>query len=288
LAVDEQGLLLRLRRNQDDFTSAEKRVVTWILDHPSQTLNLSIEELSQVSGVSEATVVRTVQRIGFAGYPHFKIALAFDLAGTAKGNNLPTFGEVHGDDDLKTIVSKVFGVHMRALSRTLEHIDMERFEAAVEAILHARHLEVLAVGSQTSLVEDMCGKFISTGIQCAGRINEMQQLAAAAVMESPDVLLVFSHSGRVRVLLQAVQIAKTQRATTIGITNFPQSPLAKAVDIPLVTSGDDLVFYNEAMGSKAAQVALVDCLLVGIANRKREDVMRNLYATRKAIESLRV
>lgn len=288
MTVTDRGLLMRLRRHKDRLTEAEQRVIEWILDHPAKVVNMSAAQLAQACSVSEATVVRTCQRVGRTGFAKFKLALAFDLAESPEPAEVPSFGEVEAGDSLTVVAEKVFSTHLRALHRTLENMDINRFEAAVQAIGRARRLEVFAYGTHSGIVYDTCGKFINTGIPCTPRVDHVQQLAASAVMESGDVLIGFSHSGRGRALLQAVQLAKAHGATTIGVTNFAHSPLAKAVDIPLITHGDDLIVHSEAMTSWVAQSVLVDSLLTGVSIGRRDVILKNLFATRKAVESARL
>lgn len=64
--------------------------------------------------------------------------------------------------------------------------------------------------------------------------------------------------------------------------------LAKAVDIPLLTHGDDLIVHSEAMTSRVAQSVLVGSLLTGVSIGRRDVILRNLFATREAVESARL
>ncbi|HZI83418.1 MAG TPA: SIS domain-containing protein [Casimicrobiaceae bacterium] len=113
-------------------------------------------------------------------------------------------------------------------------------------------------------------------------------ITAAALAGPTDVMIIFSHSGRVRVLVQAARMAKMAGATTIAVTNFDRSTLAKIVDIPLVTHGRDLAFYSEAMGSHLVQMVLVDCLLVGIVSRRRDALLPKMIKARQAVEQHRL
>jgi DNA-binding MurR/RpiR family transcriptional regulator len=271
------------------LTSAEEKVVAWILNNPTKPLDFSIGELAAASGVSEATVVRTCQRLGFKGYPELKLAIAADLFQRPQKDRPTTLlGGVEAEDSLATIVSKIFETNIEVLSRSLEHLDLELVERALTAILGAQRVIVLSAGTQAHLADLVCAKLSSAGIHCVGRVDHLQQIAAAAVAEPTDVMLVFSHSGRVRMLIEAAQTAKAAGATTVGVTNFGRSMLAKVVDIPIVTHGRDLAFYSEAMGSHLVQMVLVDCLLVGIVSRRRDALLPKMIKARQAVEQHRL
>ncbi|HET7265709.1 MAG TPA: MurR/RpiR family transcriptional regulator [bacterium] len=271
------------------LTTAEKKLVGRVLDKPTKTLELSISELAADSGVSEATIVRTCQRLGYKGYPEFKLALAADLYQRPhKARPSTILGDIDSDDDLSTIVSKIFGTNIEVLSRAFERLDRDRFEQALSAILRARRVLVFSTGTQAHLVDLVCSKFSGLGIDCVGRVDHFQQIAAAAVAGPKDVLLVFSHSGRARVLVHAAQTAKAAGATTIGVTTFERSTLAKLVDIPLVTHGRDLAYYREMLASHLVQMVLIDCLVVGIVSRRKDEVLPKIIRAREAMEEYRM
>ena len=56
--------------------AAEKRVADFLMADPSRVLPLSITELAEQSGGSEATIVRLAKRLGFSGYQQLKISIA--------------------------------------------------------------------------------------------------------------------------------------------------------------------------------------------------------------------
>lgn len=286
MTLPQPGLLAHLRSSLPTMTGAEQRMVEWIQSNPARAMNLSIRELSENAGVSEATVVRTCQRLGYDGFPQFKLALAFDLSLQAE-KPPAVLGSVQIDDDVPVIVNKVFQASVRNIERSLEHLDMERFQAALEAVMKARKIEVFSGGTQAHVVERVCAKFINTGIIAIGRVDQAQQLSAAALLEPSDVLLLFSHSGRWRHQVKAVELAKERGATTIAVTNFPHSPLARSVDVPIIThTDDDQVYYNGAMGSEMVQMLFVDCLVLSIAHFRRETVLQNLVSTRKVVDQM--
>lgn len=282
----QRGLLTHLRQNSPGMSETEKRVVNWVLEDPGLVLNMSIREVAQAAGVSDATVVRTAQRLGFDGFPQLKLALAFDLSSTP-GRSEISAGEVKTGDSLDVIAGKVFESHIRSLTRSLELLDPVQLERTLNAVLSARRLEVYSNGTQAHLVERCVSRFIATGICCIGRTDAVQQALSASIMEPEDVLLIFSHSGRMKSLLKAAELAKDRGATVIVVTNFAQSPLGKLADIPIISHGEEILFYSESMGSEATQIALVDCLLVAIASRHPERVLGNLVTSRRVVESLR-
>lgn len=283
MGITKHGLLEQLEQ-QSGFTRAEERLVAFIKGSPHSVLNLAARELATKAGVSEATVVRTCQRLGYSGYPQFKLSLAFELSSQSDSLPSPMEGDIDAKDSLETIVNKVFHARIDAMTRSLQNLDIQNFSDAVGTLAKAEHVIAIASGSQSHLVDRLCARLALTGVRCTGWKDPAQQLAAAAIIDPSDVLLVFTHSGRWRTHTKAIEMAKQRGATTIAVTNFGQSPVGRAVDIPVITHGGDMVFFSESMGSELVQAVLMDCFIIGIANERRELVMPNLVTTRTAIE----
>lgn len=289
MVLHQQGTLTHLRMRLESLTEMERQTVSGILQEPARVLGESIHELAQRVGVSEATVIRACKSLGYKGYPELKMALAVDLATTASEVQPSRFiGQVEVGDSIETVVKKVMQANIDFMHQTLRQFDFRKFEEAVEAILSAKSVAVLAGGTLSHVVDLFCSKLVFAGIKSIGRTDHLQQLQLAAVAEPGDVLLFFSHSGRIRALVQAAELARARGATTIVVTSFSQSPLAKAVDICVTTYFGDVDIYLQAMGSQVPRLVLIDCLLVALAARKGESSVENFRLARNAIKDFQV
>lgn len=290
MGVTLKNTLAHLRASIDHLTESEQRLVRAILAAPEKVVNESIHELAERSRVSESTVFRACKRLGYAGFPQFKVALAIDLADSddTKDDESQFSGAVQIGDSLHDIVHKVFTANIRALQHTLAQCDLDQLQRAVDTVINARLVGVFASGTQGHLVDHCISKLEVTGIHCVGRVDTLQQLSLVTAMQPTDALLVFNHSGRLRHLVEGVKLARARGVTTIAFTNFAQSPLAQNVDICVTTYGEGAMFFSESMTSAAAQMVMVDCLLAEIASQRGEVVMKNFQSKHAEIERLRV
>ncbi|HYG58664.1 MAG TPA: MurR/RpiR family transcriptional regulator, partial [Symbiobacteriaceae bacterium] len=78
---DKRPGLFRFDELLPTLRRAEARLGTYIQAHPHDVIQLSITDLADRSGTSEATVVRLCRRLGFRGFQEFKIGLAQSLVG---------------------------------------------------------------------------------------------------------------------------------------------------------------------------------------------------------------
>ena len=68
-----------IKENYQQMFSAEKKVADYILQHPEQTVSANVSELAELSGVSDATVIRMCKHLGYQGFYQMKLNLARDL-----------------------------------------------------------------------------------------------------------------------------------------------------------------------------------------------------------------
>jgi fructoselysine-6-P-deglycase FrlB-like protein len=86
-----------------------------------------------------------------------------------------------------------------------------------------------------------------------------------------------SHTGTTVDTIDALREARRNGATTVAVTNFPWSPITEAADFVLLTAARETAFRSGAMTSRIAQLTVVDCLFVVLAQR-------DLPATEAALE----
>src|SRR3954451_4590476 len=113
-------------------------------------------------------------------------------------------------------------------------------------------------------------------------------LTSAAVLEPSDVAIGISHTGSTVETIDALSVARRRGATTVALTNFPRSPIAEAADLVLTTAARETTFRSGATASRLAQLTVIDCVFVGVAQRTYEPTRGHLEATREAVRVRRV
>ena len=79
-AKDVRSVLVVLERSKGQLRQAEQLVADYVLNKPGVVVKASISEVATLAGTSDATVLRCCRRLGYDGFPEFKLALARDLA----------------------------------------------------------------------------------------------------------------------------------------------------------------------------------------------------------------
>lgn len=261
------GVLIRLRERMPSLRLSERKVAHFVVDHPDAVRSLSIIELGDRSGVSEATVLRLCQALGFRGYTDFKATLIEDLAASqALGTALAgqAYAEVQEGDPLSSVVRKVLRMDIQALLDTMAVLDIEQLGAAVSLLLTARRVECYGIGGSGPVVQDAAYRLLRVGLSASACTDSHLQVVHAALLGPGDVALCVSHSGETRDILDALLTAREAGARTIALTSFPRSPLARAADVKLLTAAVGSRWRSDAIPARIVQLSLVDALCVAI------------------------
>lgn len=259
-----QRCIAGIRSFYPSLFEAEKRVADFVLSRPEDVINMSISEVADASKVADSTVVRFCQDLGYRGFQDFKIHLAKDL--------VPFENIIHEDiakeDDVPTIVKKVFSSDIAALGDTLALLDMEQFEKAVDAIADAKRVEFYGLGNSASVGIDAAYRFLQIGVSSKAVVDAHVQVVSAGFLTEEDVAVGISHTGESKETVDAMRYAKLSGAVTIAITSFPRSHIAKYSDIILLSASRETAFRVEAVSSRIAQLSIVDALVVAVAMKK--------------------
>lgn len=278
------GILVRLREIAAELTDAEARVANFVAANTEAVTGMSITVLAQQSSASEATVVRLCKKLHLRGYQELRLALAQDAGD-------PRLRVIHEDvalgDGTSSLLGKVFSGAREALNDTLDVVDKEQFEQAVDGLRRAETINLFGIGASGSVAQDAYYRFMKLGITCHALTETSSQLARVATLGERDAVIAVSHSGRSRDLVFAVKQARERGALTIGITQFGRQPLVATCDLILFTSSRETAFRSEAMASRIAQHALLDSLFIGVALGRYEAAVANLEAARRLTAHLR-
>lgn len=265
------------------------RIAAAVRENPSIVIGKTINELALECSTSVASVVRFCRAIGFSGYAPLRMALATELGKeAAQFSGRGAFGsEISADDSLHEAISKLASLELLAIEETIAKLDFDVLEAAVEAIDRADRILLFGIGASQFVAEDLAHKLLRVGRNAHVFTDPHEAIAATVLHTSPTVAIGFSHGGATGETVRFLESARANGTTTIGVTAAKDSPLARAVDHALFTEVRESTFRAGAMVSRIAQLALVDCLFIGVAKRRFDETVDALQRTREATRKLR-
>lgn len=282
-------VLVRIRDVMPELQPAAQRVAGLVLSDPAGAAQLTIGVLAERAETSVATVMRFCRAVGENSYPQLRLALA---GAAARENALisqrePATGDIDPDDSLREIVDKIAFNESRAVSETADNLDLDSLERCVQLLTDARRIDVFGIGASGFVALDLHQKLHRIGLMAFVWTDPHAALTAAALLTPADVALGISHSGTTQDTVEPLQLAAERGAKTIAITNFSGSKLAVSADEVLSTAVRETPFRSGATASRIAQLAVVDFLFVGVAQRSYVEANLALSSTFKAIHHRR-
>lgn len=276
-------VLAAIRRALAELSPAEAKVAQAVLADPPAAMRASISRLAQSAAVSEPTVNRFCHSLGHDGYAAFRLALAQTLA---SGTPFVT-ADVAVGDPAETYARKIFLAGADALHRAAQQVDAGAVEAAVRLLAGARQILVFGVGGSGPVALDAVHKLARLDVPTAAHTDPVMQRMAALAARPGDVALAISSTGRTRLVLDAVLLARASGVAVVAITR-PGSALAAAADVTLgVEPAEDSDLYTP-MGSRLAHLAMIDVLLTGIVLARGPDLVARLARIKAGLNETRL
>ncbi len=281
---------VRVRALLPSLPPAERRVGHKLVDDPAGVATSTITELAQSCGTSETTVIRFCRAIGFEGYPELRLTLATE-AGRAEGvgqSGREVGGDIGSGDTLEQVVEKIAFADSHAVEETAAQLDTDVLEQVVDAMVGARRIDIYGVGASAFVALDFQQKLHRIGQISYAWSDTHIMLTSAAVLGAGDVAMGISHTGSTSDTIDALSEARQRGATAVAITNFPRSPISKVADMVLTTAARETTFRSGATASRLAQLTVIDCVFVGIAQRTFTQTRTALESTYDAVRGRRV
>lgn len=260
---------------------ARRTVLALILEDPQRVLDETFEALAQRANSSVPTIMRTCRDLGYPGLREFKLALAQELA----VGGSPLNRRVRIDDDTRQVIAKVTRGATSVISNVQAQLDVQAVEAAADAIVGAARIDCYGVGVTSNfMASDLQARLYRLGLASNSYLDPHLQLISAATTGPRNVVMAITYVGGMPSLLEAVDVARSQGAKVIALTQAG-SPLANMSDIVLsVEVAPDPVM---PVGPEAylAHLTVLEILTVLIAQRLGDGAVSRLANIQRTLET---
>ena len=261
-------LMSKIQNNLSTFSKGQRLIAKYIIEHYDKAAFLTASKLGATVGVSESTVVRFATELGYGGYPQLQKALQEMIRNKLTAvQRMEVTSDRMGDQD---ILRSVLSSDIDKIRMTLDEIDRSSFEAAVEAILHARNIYILGVRSSASL-SGFLGFYFNLMFDNVKLIhtNSVSEIFEQILrVGDGDVVLGVSFPRYSKRTLKALEYSKKSGATVIALTDSRLSPLSQTADYTLLAKRDMASFVD----SLVAPLSVVNALIVAIGMRKQKEI----------------
>lgn len=265
-----RDILTLIQENMHTFSKGQKRIANFILESYDKAAFMTASRLGKRVSVSESTVVRFAAELGFDGYPDMQRSLQKMIRNRLTSvQRIEVTNDRIGDQDL---LSSVLQADMEKIRLTLEEVDREDFNGAVDAIVSARKIYIIGVRSSASIATFLHFYFnlIFDNVVLVSANTASEVFESMLRVGENDVVIGVSFPRYSSRTVQAMSFARDQGATTISITDSEASPLAAISKFTLKARSDMASFVD----SLVAPLSLVNALLVAVSRKKNDDLAR--------------
>ena len=256
----------------DSFFDSEKKIANCIMERKREVVDMTVAELAQASGASDASVSRFCRRCGFKGFHQLKMTLARELSEESQAS----VGNDISRRDIGQSLQNILANKTEEIRQTVAMMDPENLDRILDIIQKARMVQLVAVGNTIPVALDAAFKFNQLGIPAAtGTILETQT-AYAFNLGKKDVIIAISNSGVSRRLIRILEGASGNGVTVISITNNPESPVAKLSDYHITTATREKLLREDFLLSRVPATMVIEILylLLSVSIRGAEENVR--------------
>nr|WP_038810221.1 MurR/RpiR family transcriptional regulator [Clostridioides difficile] len=267
---DSKHLISNIQSQYTRLSKGQKLIAQYILNNYDKVAFMTACKLGETVGVSESTVVRFANALGYSGYPKLQAALQELIK-----NKLTTVQRVemaHDYSDDFAILNKVLKSDIDNIRSTLEEIDERAFKEASNKLLKARKIYILGMRS-SFVVAQYLGFYLDIILDNVHiiRMDMGDAFEQIVRINEEDVIVAISFPRYSKKSYQIVNYAKEKGAHVISLTDSLFAPVASLADNTLLVKSNMASFVD----SLVPALSISNALAISVGMKEKEDIKQH-------------
>lgn len=255
--------LLKMRSMREQMSVNERKLADFILDNTKLLRDYSSQQLADAVGVSQSSVVKFSQKLGYKGYPSLKLAVyeSYAISSRAEANNAQAQPVREGKGGVLGHFSQQ---KAEVLQDTVSINESDQICAAVDALALSRSIQIAACGNSTAVARYLNLNLLEQG--CWSLFEQSIELQENIVdrLEAGDLLCLICDIGGEEPLVNLARRARERGARVLSITRYNHNAVSMHADIRLFVMPAEERKALQKLLFQAGQLHLVDTLLAGL------------------------
>ncbi len=266
-----QNIITTITERYDKLSKGHKTIARFVIENYDKAAYMNVEQLSRITGVSEATVVRFSAEMGYEKYQKFQHAV-WEYA-KSKLTSVQRMNLTYDRLNTQNILSGVLNSDIDKIRSTLSSIDQDEFEKIVDTIFSANRIYIVGLRS-ASYLAGLLGFYLNLVFD---KVTVISSASASEIFEQMyrvnpgDVVIGISFPRYSKRTVNALRYAKSKGVTVIGITDGALSPIKVNADYSLLARSDAESFVD----SLVAPLSVINALIVALALKNKDEVCQN-------------
>lgn len=276
----EKSVLDIICASLDSFFESERKIGTYIIQHTAEVVDMTVGELAQACGVSDASVSRFCKKINMKGFHHLKITLAKEIS--EKGIEEEEVSNHISVNDIEQSLKNILANKVTEITQTVSMMDAKQLSEILNKLNMARTVQFFAVGNTIPVAIDGAFKLNQIGIPAVSGTIWETQIGYTYNMTAEDVVIAISNSGESTAVLRTLEAAKSAGATTLSITNSEKSSAAQLSDYHITTATREKLFLDGYCFSRVSATTVIEILYLFLTSM-RKDAYKSIVRHEQAI-----
>jgi len=254
------------------MSKGHKAIANYIKENYNEAVFMTAAKIGEELNVSESTVVRFATRIGYKGFPEFQDALANWVRD--KLNNVSKVGAKYGNSSQSEVILSVLSGDIEKIQDTMNDIDAENFEQAVDNILNAETVYIVGLRSCEPLADFLSFylNMIRGNVILVRTTNVSETFEQMIRVSEKDAVIGISFPRYSMRTLKCMEFARDRNAKIITLTDNPYSPMCMYSACNLFAKSDMVSIVD----SLVAPLSVINALVVALCLKAPEEVKNNL------------
>lgn len=269
--------LLKIRAERDQMSAIERRIADFLLDNAHLLRDYSSQQLANALGISQSSVVKFSQKLGFKGYPDLKYSIGQAVARGGGGDE--GAAAVDSLEDPRTALAEhLWQLKAQAEAETRLINPGERIDAIAALLQQAGKVYVIGLGEDGIPARAFATRLSMLGMVTVHYVDAVLMQAGVSSAAPGDVLMVFSEHGRQPALCQISRLFRERVGKVVTVTRHTPNPLRAYADAALLVSAHDERRHVEPLLYQSALQHLLDLifLLLCDVSERRSQLVLNL------------
>ncbi|MFA7289465.1 MAG: MurR/RpiR family transcriptional regulator [Melioribacteraceae bacterium] len=269
----------RIEKYYPDLPKNHKKLADFFINNFDKIPFYSVQDISEATRTSVASVVRFAQRIGFLGFLEMREEISKELQNHISNKEIFSLLDSKAtEDDTLTIIANQ---DIKNINETLTHIDRDYFNSTIKMILKAKRVYTVGLGVSNLLAQMLAYQLNQVSIDAyALSHNHSTFLEQLIFLNSSDLIIALSFPPYSIETIDAVKYAKKKKIKIISITNNNASPVTFYSNANLVVKSENMLFTN----SFAAISVLINAITTECALRNKTKAKKMLSELNKIAE----
>ncbi|MBQ9734915.1 MAG: MurR/RpiR family transcriptional regulator [Clostridia bacterium] len=256
----DKKIIREIKSNLDYMSGVERKIAELILTDAKRFTAYSLQELSNLAGVSQGSIVNFANKYAGGGFPALKLAVAACV---------PMVEELKADGIKQTLKSFTDGA-CTAFKNTAALNDEKTLLSVAQKIINAKKVEIYGVYRSAVVATDFYYQLLQMGIPANFISDVLTCAVSASLLDKESLVIAISSSGQTKDVIDAVKLAKANSVSVVCITGNKNSPLAKLSDEVLVAAPSGESVYDSNTEIRLSQLLLTDTVCEYIVKSSKE------------------